>query len=326
MNEEFVFDLISLADDEFVLEASRKRRSIKLGKRAISLFAAAVLCGIVLACAAAAVVVTGIVHKGDLNEFYTSSAVDEMQSRGYTFGKTVENEHARMTLESVIVDDFRCHPVFTLEALDDETDDYFKRQFSEPAPDTPHNVEYLVCKLCYADNGELIYDNIGLMWYRYYGKDKSVTLRADILYSRDGVWIGDERKNIVIDRSRKLKLSVEIIYADNISDLHLLDGLETELPHSEPVKYVRLYSQSGEQVYISELGIAVPRTYGDQTPWLYTIKWKDGSVTKEYETGSSGGIYNTIGKEMCLIDFRRLIDPDNIESIELFGTTYTRRE
>lgn len=326
MNEEKIFDMISLADDEYVLDASHKKRTIRLGKHAVSMLAAALICTVLLACVAAAVVVTNIVHKGSLNDFYESSTVSEMESRGYTVGKSVENGHARLTLDSVMSDNFRCHPVFTLEALDDETDDYFKRQFSEPEPDTPHNVEYLVCKLCYADNGELIYDNIGLMWYRYYGKDKSVTLRADILYSRDGVWIGDERKNIVIDRSRKLKLSVEIIYADNISDLHLLDGLETELPHSEPVKYVRLYSQSGEQAYISELGIAVPRTYGDQTPWLYTIKWKDGSVTKEYETGSSGGIYNTIGKEMCLIDFRRLIDPDNIESIELFGTTYTRRE
>ena len=62
MNEEKILEMISLADDEFILEASCKKRTIRLGKRAVSLAAAALLCCVLLACAAAAVVVTGIVH------------------------------------------------------------------------------------------------------------------------------------------------------------------------------------------------------------------------------------------------------------------------
>ncbi len=326
MSEERIFDMISIADDEFLLEASHKKRTIKLGRRAVSMLAAALLCTVLLACVAAAVVVTNIVHKGSLSDFYDSSTVSEMESRGYTVGKSVENGHARLTVDSVMSDIYRCHPIITLEALDDETDEYLWQQFSEDTVDRPHNIEYIKCRLTYADNGELIYDSLNTDGHRFYGKNRQVTLRTEILYCNDRVWVGEDQKNIVINRSRKLKLSVEGASASSSQQLHLLDGLEIELPQVEPVKDTKLYSQSGEQAYISELGIVVPREHGDKSPWEYTIKWKDGSVTKQYETGSSGGIRIIGGRELCLIDFRKMIDPDQIESATIFGVEYKRSE
>lgn len=326
MNKERLFDMIALVDDEYLLDASRKKRTIKIGKRALSLAAAAVICTVMLACAATAVVITNLVHKGSLNDFYDSSTVGEMESRGYTVGKSVENGHARLTVDSVMSDNYRCHPIITLEALDDETDEYLWQQFSEDTADRPHNIEYIKCRLVYADNGELIYDSLNTEGHRFYEKNKQVTLRTEILYCNDQVWVGEERKNIVINRSRGLKLSVEGAVANSSQQLHLLDGLEIELPQVEPVKDIKLYSQSGEKAYISELGIVVPREHGDESPWEYTMKLKDGSVTKQYETGSSGGIRIIGGRELCLIDFRKLIDPEQIESAMIFGVEYKRSE
>lgn len=326
MNEEVIFDMISLADDEYVLDASHQKRTIRLGKHAVSMLAAALVCSVLLACVAAAVVVTNIVHKGGLNEFYESRTVSQMESRGYTVGKSVENGHARLTVDSVMSDIYRCHPIITLEALDDETDEYLWQQFSEDTADRPHNIEYIKCRLVYADNGELIYDSLNTEGHRFYGKNKLVTLRTEILYCNDQVWVGEERKNIVINRSRGLKLSVEGAVANSSQQLHLLDGLEIELPQVEPVKDIKLYSQSGEKAYISELGIVVPREHGDESPWEYTMKLKDGSVTKQYETGSSGGIRIIGGRELCLIDFRKMIDPEQIESAMIFGVEYKRSE
>lgn len=324
MNEEKILEMISLADDEFILEASCKKRTIRLGKRAVSLAAAAVLCCVLLACAAAAVVVTGIVHKGDLNKFYTSSAVDEMQSRGYTFGKTVQTEHARMTLESVIADDFRCICVYTIEALDDAADEQLRRSFGGINHDL-----IIDTQLLYADTGEVIFDCIGTGGFSHYGQkaERSVTLSSTFYYTLDE-WKDGKPFKFSIDKSRPLKLKLEQKTADNHKMLHILDGLEINIPQVEPLKSIKMYSATGKTAYITEMGIAVSGLQKsdvskDPTP---TLIYKNGTQITGWDIGrnNAGSWHRIDGQNVAFIDFRRFIDLQNIDTAILFGEKYHR--
>lgn len=327
MNEEKIFDMISLADDEYVLDASHKKRTIRLGKHAVSMLAAALICTVLLACVAAAVVVTNIVHKGSLNDFYESSTVSEMESRGYTVGKSVENGHARLTLDSVMSDNYRCHPVFTLEALDDVTDADMKRLFGEQ-----FDLSFEL-SLRYADNDEKIYDSLSTSGFSFYGdkNDRSVTLRTEIFYSLD-IYEDGKPKTVKIDRTRPLKLCFTQLSADDPQQLHLLDGLEIELPRTEPVKSIKLISDSGNIANISEFGISVDdpfafdsyikKPFRDQSD---CIRWKDGTETKLYEIGRTGAGSELInGKYMTFIDLRAFIDIEKIDCAIILGEKYRR--
>lgn len=324
MNEEKILEMISLVDDEFILEASYKKRTIRLGKHAVSLAAAAVLCCVLLACAAAAVVVTGIVHKGDLNEFYTSSAVDEMQSRGYTFGKTAQTEHARMTLESVIADDFRCICVYTIEALDDAADEQLRRSFGGINHDL-----IIDTQLLYADTGEVIFDCIGTGGFSHYGQkaERSVTLSSTFYYTLDG-WKDGKPFTFSIDKSRPMKLKLDQKTADNNEKLHILDGLEINIPQVEPLKSIKMYSETGKTAYITEMGITVnglqkSDVSKDPTP---TLIYKNGTQITGWEIGrnNAGSWHRIDGQNVAFIDFRRFIDLQNIDSAILFGEKYHR--
>ena len=327
MNEEVIFDMISLADDEYVLDASHQKRTIRLGKHAVSMLAAALVCSVLLACVAAAVVVTNIVHKGGLNEFYESRTVSQMESRGYTVGKSVENGHARMTLDSVTADDFRCFAVLTFEALDDVTDADMKRLFGEQ-----FDLSYQL-SLRYADNDEKIFDSLSTSGFSFYGdkNDRSVTLRTEIFYSLD-IYEDGKPKSVTIDRTRPLKLCFTQLTADHHEQLKLLDGLEIELPKTEPVKSIRLISDSGNIANISEFGISVDDPFAldrsiknpfrDQSD---CIRWKDGTENKLYEIGRTGEESQQInGKYMTFIDLRAFIDIDKIDSAIILGEKYRR--
>lgn len=333
MNEEFVFDLISLADDEFILEASRKKRSIRLGKRVVSLFAAAVVCAVMFACAAAAVLVTNIVHKGSLTDFYESDAVSRLESRGYTDGRTAETKHARLTVDSVTADKYRCMAVYTIEALDDEGDEQLKDMFGA------EGTKPLGIWLYYADTNERIEDISTITGYRTYGEDqsRSVTQYVEIPYDHDTYVYedgetGGKRKTIHIDRNRPLKIRFEQVTADSQNSTNVLDGLETELPVVESLKGIELYcNYNGSTAYISELGVTVTGLPDPDDPrfdnnWECKIVWKDGTWTEAYEIGrNSLGNYTVDGVNVYYMGLRNFIDLDKVDSAALFGIVFRRR-
>ncbi|MBQ3936720.1 MAG: hypothetical protein II722_06645 [Ruminococcus sp.] len=324
MNDKML-DMIGLADEKYLHEAQGKpvmkqtKHRRKLSAKVVAVAAAAA----VMTVTAGAVAVAKLSNKESVREFYDSSAVSKMESRGMLSGKTSENEHFRFNLQSVIKDDYVCSCIFAVEPLDEKAQDYLEKVMGFDAD------------AFYADNNEALHRSALTSWgWKEYKKgDKSLNFELDITAHYG-------KRNV--DFSRPIRL--EFKQAENdlnnqpYKDEKLLGGIVMEISQAQKLKDVKLYSDDGKELYLSETGftalVPMPIAKSEEEHKMlfekgeydldFKIKFKDGTVKTNWDENMGAG-----GMGLMLDDtdvgyrwaFRTMIDVDNVESV-----TFKKRE
>ena len=90
-----------------------------------------------------------------------------------------------------------------------------------------------------------------------------------------------------------------------------------------------LYSADGTEAYISELGIVAMVPILDAETHRYGLRYKDGTVIDDiwWSQLCSDGSGLFINNEDIgdMINFRTLVDPDEIDALIIDGEEFTRR-
>lgn len=314
MNKSQIFDMTALLDDKYILEADGvKGRSIKMKKRFIGIMAAAAIAvtGIV---GAGAAIYNGV-HKESVSQFYNESGLEMLESGGYTLGSTAENEHMSITLDSFTYDDHCGLSVITVDALDEKARDYLVA-----------NKGYFNGIIYYTDTDEDAFSpdhGIGFTGFNGYENGKQLVLQAEILFN-SGAYV-----NIDISRPLGIRFSAAKTQWVTDPDESIFEGMRFELPMDNKVKSTTLYSDDGEELYLSEISfvtMADPLTVSDP---MYQIHWNDGTEFDEnlcLTLGLSGGGLFLNGENKGYITyFRELVDIDKVDSLTFNGTEYKRR-
>ncbi len=327
MNDKML-DIIGLADEKYLHEAEGKpvmkqtKHRRKFSAKVIAIAAAAA----VMTVTAGAVAVAKLSNKESVGEFYDSSAVSKMESRGMLSDKVFENEHFRFNLQSVIKDDYVCSCIIAVEPLDEKAQDYLGRNGFD-------------ADVVYADTGEVLPPNVlsSCGWKEYKKGDKAVNIEFDITY-RYG--------NSKVNSSRPLKLKFKPFESDlngkDEKEIHLLDGIAFDVPEAEKLNDVKLYSDDGKELYLSEVGftalvpIPYPKTAEEfekqvkngEFEWDFEIKFKDGTVKTGRDFNMDAGgiglmLDNTdVGFRQA---FRTMIDIDKVESVKFKNIVFKRK-
>lgn len=329
MKKEEIFEMTKHIDDKYVLEAAEPVKNIKVKKRIITFAIAAVVAATLSAGAFAAY---KAFNKKSAGKFYDSSAVDTMEKRGFGVGKSVENKHFRVTLETAVKDDVDLRAVFTVNALDNEAKEYLKKY---EMPDfTVH----------YSDTDELIKNDSASVNSPV--EDSPKNENADTSNAILEMNLNYKWSKVDPDRPLTVKLKNASYETDTESesvssdakDNKLFEGLEFKLEGFEKVKSADFYNEDGVKMYVSELTIAVPPTYmqsgeviefggeGKQ-PNEIDIHFKDGTVKNTYADHLMSRVsqYGDEDSETEVFSMRKFIDVDNIDFIEFDGKTYKRK-
>ena len=295
MKADRLFDMMECIDDVYVLEAAPKTaKHSRTGKQISAvLIAAAVSVSMLAACKL-------IFHRDGVRQFYTESAVVQLESGGHMLGITTENAHLRITVDSFVRDDYRAFPILTAEALDSAGAALLRQN-------------ELAVSAAYADTGETADEYVQLLWTVPYTEGQPLTMRGCIFYRRG---------NKTIDLLRPLRLT----FSAREADTSLFDGLTAELPVGQPVKSVTLFTAEGEELYLSEIGFAALVDVG-KTAWDYSVEWKDGTTTRAAKTGSEGdGLCLENSSIGMLVNFNCLIDPGQVAALTIGGKRFERQE
>ena len=314
MNDKML-DIIALADEKYLHEAEGKpvmkqtKHRRKLSAKVIAIASAAA----VMTVTAGAVTVAKLSNKESVGEFYDSSAVSEMDNRGYGNGTVSTNSHFSITLETVLRDDYKLIPVVTIKPLDDQAEDYLAQ-----SGELPYAMTY------YSDTNEPGNWNVACYARDLYKKgDGRLSMKMNIPFNS---------LNNSIDKSRPLSVRFsEGKYLDingKTNEDSLFNGIELKLDDYKDVKGVKLYSEKGTELYLSEVGfVALIENPDDGSFWNGELVYKDGKKDKVDDISFDGeglglGEKENIGLSM---NFKTLIDVDNVESVKLMGETYTRK-
>ncbi|WP_028505179.1 hypothetical protein [Ruminococcus sp. FC2018] len=324
-----ILDIIGLADEKYLHEAQGEGqiKQTKHRRKISAKFVAVAAAAAVMTVTAGAVAVAKLSNKEGVREFYDSSAVSKMESRGMLSGKTSENEHFRFNMQSVIKDDYVCSCIFAVEPLDEKAQDYLEKVMGFDAD------------AFYADNNEALYMSALTSWgWKEYKKgDKSLNFELDITAHYG-------KRNV--DFSRPIRL--EFKQAENdlnnkpYKDEKLLDGIVLDIPQAQKLKDVKLYSDDGKELYLSETGfvalVSMPIAKSEAEHKMlvekgeydldFKIKFKDGTVKTNWDENMEAG-----GLGLMLDDtdvgfrqaFRTMVDVDKVESVTFKNREFKRK-
>ncbi|MBR6044890.1 MAG: hypothetical protein IKP47_04565 [Ruminococcus sp.] len=317
MNDKML-DIIGLADEKYLLEAeAQPARRIKHTRRfSAGMIAAAAAIGL-MTVTAGAVAINSMFNKEEVNRFYNNSqTAEQIESHGYADGRSVENGHFRVTIQSFVSDDYRGQLVLTTEALDSQGEQYMKDLNGEFSFD-----------LIYTDTGEAALEGADAMGTEEYSAGKPMTHECDLEYQ-----IG---KQYSIDRSRPLAVKVVCTLPtektekvlEKYQDNALFEGLSFDITPSDYFKSKMLYSADGKELYVSEITVMAmgDQDEEDMSDRYFEIKYRDGTVRSCWGLRTHGGPYYNSDSEKYIGWYwavRELLDVDSIESITFNGVEY----
>ena len=121
MNGNDILRAMNGLDERFIVSARReltvKRRGI--GKRAARI-AVGIAAAAVLAVPAAAYAYTQFVHNAAVQEYFSEESVEYLEEHGLALNYTDENEHIRLTVDTLLSDGHIGSMILTVEGLDEE--------------------------------------------------------------------------------------------------------------------------------------------------------------------------------------------------------------
>lgn len=317
MNEKEIFEMTKHLDDKYVLEASSTaKRKINIKRRLVTFGVAA---AIAASLSVGAVAAYKAFNKQSVSSYYDSSAVDKIENSGYAADQMTQNSHFRFTLDTVMKDDYNLFAVVTVSALDSKAEQFLTSNIA------------INSKATYADNGTVADTSAFLEYFDKYEKGKDIAMRLQIpVHSHKGD----------IDLSRALKLSFESLGTkDKVAESsELFKGLSLDISNVKTSKNAKFTSPSGKVLNVSEFSIATKSADEIKDPdkgldadasknaEKPTVKFKDGkTLTMKEDLNAVIVNLTKDNKTVTTYDLHTLIDPDNIESIEFCGETYTAK-
>ncbi len=314
MKKKEIFEMTTHLDEKYILEAaSEPKKNIKLKKRIITFAVAAALTATMSIGAFAAY---KALNRESVGTFYESSAMDEIERKGYVSNQITENEHFRMTLDTAIKDDYNFLAVVTVKALDSYAEQYLEK-LSEIATDAT-----------YSDTGEKLDGFAFLTGVDTYQKGKEYSMRLNVPVNT---------VNGSVDLSRPIHIEMKRDERNKTAEnVDLFKGLNFDLKDIKQSKSVKFSSPSGDVLNVSELEIAIETDKIDvrkdeseisndtfESINNISIHYKDGTTQSLSEKINIVAMYLTKDdRTVIIIDLRVLIDPDTIDYIEYIGSDF----
>lgn len=216
-----------------VTDTKKERKNKRLARRSVGMIAAACIAA-VMSISAGAYAIGQFINRQNVDGFMGEGAADKLEAAGLVINDVRENEHIRLTFDTLLSDGENACLVFMLEALDFDTHKLLKQRSWS-------------FDLCYADTGEPCKGIIKTS----YGRDH--TKEGDLIYSKKF-----ELNIAEADVSRPMQAVNFTLYAPQSGErieTDLFDGFEFELDLSKNVDTAVLVSESGNELIMSPFAI-----------------------------------------------------------------------
>ena len=328
MNDKML-DIIGLADEKYLHEAQGKpvmkqtKHRRKLSAKVVAVAAAAA----VMTVTAGAVAVTKLTHKESVDYYYNEKMASDIENKGYAVGQVTQNEHIKMTLENLLVDENYAYGVVTVEALDEIGKDAF---INEP-------VSYLLDKNGTYIENEYFSSMIGILMTGTNNTNPEKQAHMIQICLRDPY----------AEKKTEIPENVKIIfskYFEKHNKIHTesqipkeeFEGLSFEIELKPNVQTLKLESASGHKAVIS--GFMFDIQYSCKNVKSFDYKNVPNRLKINYTDGKSRTLKSdfnsrqcdfspecgSLGDEECeyRFKFNEVLDVSKIESVEIAGETY----
>ncbi|MBR6100977.1 MAG: hypothetical protein IKP95_00955 [Ruminococcus sp.] len=332
MNDRML-DIIGLADEEYLIEAARSDRiNVRRRFSAGIIAAAAAVCALTVT--AGAVAVGSLIHKDSVSYYHSEEMTSELEERGYAIGQVTENEHLRMTLEYLLVDENNAYGIITAEYLDSSGRNACNKV---PCPvmldSSGKNIFHR------AQGGEIIQPVLYGSVNGNFGPDKTVyaiELTLHDPYKEPRTQLPDSIDLVFVEQSKLPDGSPDIYTASDIPE-NALEGLCLKISLTPNTETLRLTSESGHKAVISQCMYDIQYTgneaFYDENNHLtepMTLTYKDGTqkILKYSIYPRQSDLDHDRGHRMdsacCDIHgrFNTLLDLEGLVSVTYCGEVY----
>lgn len=288
------------------------KRTGKSSKRIVGLaIAAAVLA--TGAISAGAYAYTKFIHRQGVEHYLGAQTANELENSGLVFNEVSENEHIRVTLDTVLSDGQFAHMIFTVEKLDDEA-----RSIVDCGP---------MAGVCYTDSdtqGEDIpmFVSGGMSWVEGIKNDPlddSFSFNVDIHPHQ-------------ADLSRKIKLKFHT--TGDWDEPDIFDGIEFTPDVSKNVESVTMTADYGGEVTLLPCGltgqhIQLPFNENEAGYGTHPYKWllirSDGTRKPLSEYSIRGSLGGELPDLFFFVEVKDFNDFDEYVGIEIDGVEYLKQ-
>ena len=273
---------------------------------------AAVFAAAVMTVTAGAYAYNQLFHKEGVAEYVGKETVEMIEEQGNALGQVAENEHFRMTLDTILSNGSNARLFMTVDALDDEA----KEMLGKKSPNV---------RLRYADSNETLY--IEQMELIDEPADGSFTFQI-IVFSDNT----DFSRKMILDfidpNADFASLGTEEIPEEFFKGF---EGLSFEADLSQNYEVAELHSEDGRLVRLSRAGVEVLREGAitepdgegydeDEAPCVYLIR-NDGTREKAEIFSEFVNFDDNGHTELYHGDIK---DINEYSGVEVDGVLYTR--
>ncbi len=323
MNDKML-EIIGLADEKYLREAEAQPADLHRRRKFSAGFIAAAAAAAVMTVTAGAVTVASLIHKDSVEFYYNEEMASEIEERGFAVGQVTENDHVRLTLENLMVDENYAYGVITAEPLDEIGNAIFNTQSQVPEiimlDDEGNNLEQI---------NQNVTPMLGITYN--YGKDHT----EGIPYIMK-IHLGEpfsEGKLLLPDE-------VNIVFTEKIDSglpSSALDGLKLRVSTKPNTLSYHLVSENGYKAVISGFMMDFTYTEGEYetisefAPKYMTLRFNNKSeqVLQSTDDVNQCDFYPEVicnpdenGKCEYRGSFYRMIDLEGLTEIEFAGITY----
>lgn len=327
MNDKML-DIIGLADEKYLREAQgTPQMRIKHKRRLSAKFIAVAAAAAIMTVTAGAVAVAKLSHKESVDFYYNEKMASQIEKKGYVVNQVTQNEHIKMTLENMLVDENYAYGVVTVEALDEVGKKAF---INEPAT-------YLFDKEGKYIEKDYLSSMIGIMMIGTHNSSREKQAHMIQICLRDPY----NEKKTEIPENVKIIFSK---YFEKCNEIHTesqipkeeFEGLSFEIALKPNVQTLKLEAASGHKAVISGFMLDI-QYYGEQVksfdyekvPNKLKLNFTDGkSRTLNSDSNSKQRDFSpecgSLGDKECeyRFCFNEVLDVSKLESIEIAGETY----
>lgn len=310
-----LLDAIGKIDSALICEAQTvtlPKRRIKLSKLA-AIIAAAALITFALGIGAAAVISHFIPHNENALHEYNGNTelLAELEKR---MGEPIvcENSHLRMTVDTIISDEVYIQCSATLDGLDDEgkrfisdnlilpeevgkmTESEIAEYFKKADDDFDQFIPYMSA---FSQSGERL-TGFNSTSDNMFGK-KGDTAQAVFTF-------GINKSNFGKNEKVRVECSQLKTYFKE-QNAGIFEGMSFELPLESNFDTLILQSESGDEIYLSEVRLYENKKAGESEELIFSVFYKNGDSVKDIKDTFTQG---------------KLYDLEKIERVELNGKAY----
>lgn len=338
MNGFELLDAMNGADERFINEAfdpAWKRRS-RIRKRKTVVIAAAAVAALAMSVTGGAAAYKAFVHRDSVEYYYNKKMASDIERYGFAVGQVTENDHLRMTLESLMVDENFASGVVTVEYLDNAGREAMENKLNIMLDSKGNNIYHYTAGKYISE----VYFGHGIIGNGTSDR-KAYTIELSLHdpYAESRCWSSDTVSVVFAEEKDLPNGREEVFTAADIPE-GVFDGLCLKISTEPNTETVKLTSESGHKAVISQFAYDfqydkanAPSPDIGGFPDVMTMHFKDGTVkTLKYdrEYNQKGDLRHEWGKTALGEDhdnnvhglFNSILDISGLESVEFAGEIY----